>query len=135
MFTVLYNLQDASPASWISAIYVIVLFTRLFLLYSSLHKKIGIQIFVYNSFVSVMQKWQLHFLFFSISIKNLKWKQHFYTDTSFISWNYLLLNMDVCWDCYHGGEEEGAGKGDPDEQPLSDKPTLIRCGETYRTWQ
>ena len=92
MFTVLYNLQDASPASWISAIYVIVLFTRLFLLYSSLHKKIGIQIFVYNSFVSVMQKWQLHFLFFSISIKNLKWKQHFYTDISFISWNYLLWN-------------------------------------------
>ena len=29
-----------------------------------------------------------------------------------------------------GGEEAEAGRGDTDEQPLSDKPPLIQCGET-----
>ena len=27
------------------------------------------------------------------------------------------------------------GGGATDDQPLSDKPALIRCGETYCTWQ
>ena len=30
--------------------------------------------------------------------------------------------------------EEGKGEG-TDEQPLSDKPLLIRCGEINSTWQ
>ena len=33
-----------------------------------------------------------------------------------------------------GGGRGGEGGG-TDEQPLSDKPLLIRCGETYCTWQ
>ena len=33
---------------------------------------------------------------FNIPRKNLKWKQHFYTVTS---WNYLLLNTAVWWGC------------------------------------
>ena len=34
---------------------------------------------------------------------------------------------------YQGGDETEA-RG-TDEQPLSDKPPLIRCGETYSAWQ
>ena len=38
--------------------------------------------------------------------KNLKWKQHFYTNAS---WNYLILNMAVWWGS-QGGEEAGTGR-------------------------
>ena len=38
----------------------------------------------------------LPILLFNISRKNLTWKQHFSTDTS---WNYLLSSMLVWWDC------------------------------------
>ena len=27
------------------------------------------------------------------------------------------------------------GEGETDEQPLSDKPSLVRCGETYSIWK
>ena len=33
---------------------------------------------------------------------------------------------------YQGGEEVEVGMGDTNEQPLSDKPPLIQCRETYR---
>ena len=36
---------------------------------------------------------------------------------------------------YQGGEEPEAGRRGTNEQPMPDKPPLIRCGETYRTWQ
>ena len=36
---------------------------------------------------------------------------------------------------YQGEEEAEAGRRGTDEQSLSDKPPLIRCGETYCTWQ
>ena len=34
-----------------------------------------------------------------------------------------------------GRTGRGGEGGGTDEQHLSDKPTLIRCGETYCTWQ
>ena len=34
--------------------------------------------------------------------------------------------------CQGGDEAEARGT---DEQPLSDKPPLIRCGENYSAWQ
>ena len=33
------------------------------------------------------------------------------------------------------GRDGGGEGGGTDEQHLSDKPPLIRCGETYSTWQ
>ena len=67
--------------------------------------------------------------YFLISSKNLQWKQHFHTDRLR---NYQLLRMAVCEAKFQGGDAaEARGK---DEQPLSDKPPLIRCGETYSAW-
>ena len=43
--------------------------------------------------------------------------------------------MAVWWAYISRGEEAETGMWGADEQPLSDKPALIRCGETYRTWQ
>ena len=34
-----------------------------------------------------------------------------------------------------GGTGRGGEGGGTFEQHISDKPTLIRCGETYCTWQ
>ena len=65
----------------------------------------------------------------NISSKNLNWKMHFYSDASR---NYLLLNIAVLWACI---SRRKRGRGGTDEKPLSDKPPLIRCGETYSTWQ
>ena len=50
--------------------------------------------------------------------KNLKWKQHFYTDAS---WNYLILNMAVWWES-QGGEVAEARR----EEALMSSPCLIR---------
>ena len=36
---------------------------------------------------------------------------------------------------YQGGEEADEKRRGTDEQPFSDKPPFIRCGETYNTWQ
>ena len=33
-----------------------------------------------------------------------------------------------------GGRQRRGEGGGTDEQPLSDKPPLKRCGETYITW-
>ena len=71
-------------------------------------------------------------LFLNISSKSLKWKQHFYTDTS---WNYLFLNMAVWWGYISRRKKRRDRDGGTDEQPLSDKPPLIRCGENYSIWQ
>ena len=78
--------------------------------------------FVQNSFLT--RNWYATSFFFLISSANLKLKQHFHTDTF---WNYVLLNGAK----YQG--EDKAEARDTDEQPLSDKPTLIQCGETYST--
>ena len=66
-----------------------------------------------------------------VEIQKLK-KKHFFTDTS---GNYLILNMAVWWDYVSKRERGRGGEGGIDEQPLSDKPPLIRCGKTYSTWQ
>ena len=79
-----------------------------------------------------MQNWKHYFLFFDISSKKLKWKQHLYADTS---WNYLLLNVAVWWDCILRRGRGRGREGDTDEQPLSDKPPLTWCEETYGIWQ
>ena len=69
-------------------------------------------------------------LIFSIPGKNLKWKQSFHTEHSVITyfWIWLIDGAE-----YQTGDEAEAR--DTDEQPLSDKPPLIRCGETYSAWQ
>ena len=72
------------------------------------------------------------FYFFNISRNNLKWMQHFYIDTS---WNYLLLNMAVWWGYISRRGRGRGGQWGTDEQPLSDKLPLIRCGETCSTRQ
>ena len=48
---------------------------------------------------------------------------------------YLVLSIDAWWAVYQGGGRGRGGDGDTDEQPLSDKPPLIRCAETCGTWQ
>ena len=54
----------------------------------------------------------------------------FHNDTF---WNYLLLNMAVQWgQIQQGNKPEARGT---DEQPFSDMPSLIQCGETYSAWQ
>ena len=42
--------------------------------------------------------------------------------------------MAVWWGSVSSREEAAAGE-DNGEQPLSDKPPLIQCGETCSTWQ
>ena len=58
-------------------------------------------------------------LFFNNSNKNLKWKQHFYTDTS---WNHLFLNMPVWWGCTSRRRKVKDGERCADEQRL-----IIHC--------
>ena len=79
-------------------------------------KKTGIQMFVWNSAVTRIDN--ATFYFFNISSKNLKWKQHFYTDTC---WNCLLLNMTVWWRCISRRGRGKAREGGTDEQSLSER--------------
>ena len=42
--------------------------------------------------------------------------------------------MAVWWGCIsRRGKRQKQGRGGTDEQPLSDEPALIRCGEIYST--
>ena len=50
-----------------------------------------------------------HVLFFNSSCKNLKRRQHSYTDTS---WNYLLLNIVVWRGCISRRGRSRGGEGD-----------------------
>ena len=43
--------------------------------------------------------------------------------------------MVVGWGCISRRGRDRGGEGGTHEQPLSDKLPLIRCGETYSTWQ
>ena len=36
---------------------------------------------------------------------------------------------------YHVEEDAGAQRGGPNEQPLFHEPALIKCAESYSTWQ
>ena len=58
---------------------------------------------------------------FVVSSKNLKWKQHFWTDTS---WNYLLLNMVVWWGCI-SRRGKGRGEAGGEWEPLMSNLCLI----------
>ena len=63
----------------------IALFTRLFLLYSNVHKKQA-----FKCLFKVLLWREIDnasFLFFDIPSKNLKWNQHFYTETT---WNHYF---------------------------------------------
>ena len=87
------------------------LFIRLFLLYLNVQRKTGVQNICLKFLCDVKsapQNWWHHFSFFNISSKDLKWNQHFYTDTF---WNYLLLNMSVWWGCISRMRRGGAGRG------------------------
>ena len=53
----------------------------------------------------------------------------FHSDTF---WNNLLLNMAVWWGQIQWGDK--AETRGTDEQPFSDKPSLIQYGETYNAW-
>ena len=65
-------------------------------------------------------------------------KKNFEVKTAFLYQCLLELPYFV-YGCLVGQPKRGRGRGEEeggtDEQHLSDKPPLIRCGETYCTWQ
>ena len=68
----------------------------------------------------------LLFIFFNVLTK-------FDVKIAFLK-RYILELSTLWWDCISRRERGRRGEGSTDEQPLSDKPPLIRCGETYSTW-
>ena len=65
-------------------------------------------------------------------------KKKFEVKTTFL-YRCILKLPYFDYDCLVGQSRKGRGRdregAGTDEQPLSDKPLLIRCGETYSTWQ
>ena len=77
----------------------------------------------------------------TISHSNLttsKHRENKQVQTAFL-YGCILELPHFKYGCLVGQPRRGGGRGgeggDTDEQPLSDKPLLIRCGETYCTWQ
>ena len=117
----------------ISTIYSIALFTHIFLLYSNVHKKLAFKcLFTFPLWHEIDDA---TFRFSNTSSEILTWKQNQYIPKNSTSRNYLLLNMAVWW-CYisRRGRDVG-GEGGTGKEPLPDKPPLMQCGQTYRTWQ
>ena len=67
---------------------------------------------------------------FLISSKNLNWNNTYIPIYSWIAYFWTCLFEEA----KHRGGNEAEARGS-DEQQLSDKPPLIRCGENYSAWQ
>ena len=89
----------------------------LFLLYSNVHKK--------NSVLKILLWREMDNVTFSFLISLVKiWSE-----------GSILIPIPIHPVLFWGRGRSRGGEGGTDEHPVSDKPPLIRCGETYSTWR
>ena len=106
------------------------LFFRLFLRYSNVHKK---QIFKCLFKIPLWSKTD-NTTFYLLTVLAKIWSENSTCILIHPGMIYLWIWL-FGGTAYQGEEEAEAGKVGVDEQPLSDKPPLIRCGKTYSSCQ